>query len=140
FCKIFDELLPGLETVLAEGHTGVITELISGCARHKVRQQEALTGLFEAFHCGEPKSRQITCLPLFLSLQTYEILYPEGHKTASEQVRDYYNNINNNTADIIVNKCLYFPHTLSLSLSHTHSRTLSSLSHTLSSHTHTLTL
>lgn len=29
----------------------------------------------QAFHCAEPGSRHVSCLPLFMSLLTYEVYY-----------------------------------------------------------------
>lgn len=29
----------------------------------------------QAFHCSEPSTRHLSCLPLFLSLLTYEVYY-----------------------------------------------------------------
>lgn len=36
---------------------------------------------FQAFHCAEPGSRHVSCLPLFMSLLTYEVYY---HSDAAE--------------------------------------------------------
>uniref|UniRef100_A0A8C5MJ80 NOP9 nucleolar protein n=1 Tax=Leptobrachium leishanense TaxID=445787 RepID=A0A8C5MJ80_9ANUR len=75
FISVFDELCEGLENILAKGHMGIITTLAEGCKRLKRRQSELLSQLMEAFHCVEPTSRQAACVPLFLSLLTYEIYY-----------------------------------------------------------------
>ncbi|XP_043914285.1 nucleolar protein 9 [Protopterus annectens] len=75
FVKLFDELCPGLEGILAKGHMGVITQLTLACVKHRAQQENLLNKLMEAFHCAEPPSRQITCAPLFLSLLAYEVHY-----------------------------------------------------------------
>lgn len=31
--------------------------------------------LFQAFHCAEPSSRQVACVPLFAALMAYEVYY-----------------------------------------------------------------
>ncbi|KAG7258624.1 hypothetical protein CRUP_028876 [Coryphaenoides rupestris] len=85
FSKVFDELNEGLEAILAAGHMGVIIQLADSCAQSGERQAELTqhllrrTWLFyslkQAFHCEEPAARQACCLPLFLSLLTYEVYY-----------------------------------------------------------------
>ncbi|XP_069072127.1 nucleolar protein 9 [Pleurodeles waltl] len=75
FASIFDELSPGVEDVMAKGHLGVVTALVSACRKHDCRQAEMVARLMEAFHCLEPASRQVACAPLFLSLLAYEIYY-----------------------------------------------------------------
>uniref|UniRef100_UPI00398F14A6 nucleolar protein 9-like n=1 Tax=Pristiophorus japonicus TaxID=55135 RepID=UPI00398F14A6 len=75
FSKMFDELCPGLEAILAQGHMGIITELAAACVKHKEKQQEMLMRLYQAFHCCEPASRRVACAPLFISLLTYEVVY-----------------------------------------------------------------
>ncbi|KAG8449978.1 hypothetical protein GDO86_016602, partial [Hymenochirus boettgeri] len=85
FSTVFDELSPALEDILAKGHMGIITGLAEACKRLKIRQSALLTQLMEAFHCAVPASRQVTCVPLFLSLITYEIYYQkEGEEEPSE--------------------------------------------------------
>ncbi|KAG7250343.1 hypothetical protein CRUP_000034, partial [Coryphaenoides rupestris] len=75
FSKVFDELNEGLEAILAAGHMGVITQLADSCAQSGERQAELTQHLLSAFHCEEPAARQACCLPLFLSLLTYEVYY-----------------------------------------------------------------
>ncbi|XP_051557463.1 nucleolar protein 9 [Myxocyprinus asiaticus] len=75
FLKIFDELMEGFEAVLAAGHMGVVVQLAESCVRWEERQSEMLQRLLQAFHCSEPASRQVSCLPLFLSLLAYEVYY-----------------------------------------------------------------
>lgn len=45
----------------------------------------------QAFHCAEPPSRQVACVPLFASLLAYEVYYElteeEGAEPAEHQVR-----------------------------------------------------
>eukprot|EP00066_Takifugu_rubripes_P029110 XP_011618376.1 PREDICTED: nucleolar protein 9 [Takifugu rubripes] len=81
FQKLFDELLQGLEAILAAGHMGVIVQLAEGCAESEERQEELIQCLLHAFHCAEPGSRHVRCLPLFMSLLTYEVYY---HSDAAE--------------------------------------------------------
>ncbi|XP_056911695.1 nucleolar protein 9 [Takifugu flavidus] len=81
FQKLFDELLQGLEAILAAGHMGVIVQLAEGCAESEERQEELMQCLLHAFHCAEPGSRHVRCLPLFMSLLTYEVYY---HSDAAE--------------------------------------------------------
>ncbi|KAM4690068.1 nucleolar protein 9 [Rhinophrynus dorsalis] len=92
FAIVFEELLPGLEDVLAKGHMGIITTLAETCKRLKCCQTELLTQLMEAFHCAVPSSRQVVCVPLFLSLLTYEVYYnkeeeeePTEHQADSDK-------------------------------------------------------
>uniref|UniRef100_H3CIY6 NOP9 nucleolar protein n=1 Tax=Tetraodon nigroviridis TaxID=99883 RepID=H3CIY6_TETNG len=75
FLKLFDELLQGLEAILASGHMGVIVQLAESCAESEEKQEELMQCLLHAFHCAEPGSRHIRCLPLFMSLLTYEVYY-----------------------------------------------------------------
>lgn len=42
FQKLFDELLQGLEAILAAGHMGVIVQLAEGCAESEERQEELM--------------------------------------------------------------------------------------------------
>ena len=41
----------------------------------------------QAFHCAEPGSRHVTCLPLFMSLLTYETYYHSGTAEGSIQTQ-----------------------------------------------------
>uniref|UniRef100_A0A8C6UAU8 Nucleolar protein 9 n=1 Tax=Neogobius melanostomus TaxID=47308 RepID=A0A8C6UAU8_9GOBI len=75
FPKLFDELVEGVEAILAAGHMGVIVQMAESCAESGERQDELMRCLLGAFHCAEPGSRHTSCLPLFLSLLTYEVYY-----------------------------------------------------------------
>ncbi|XP_064849319.1 nucleolar protein 9 [Oncorhynchus masou masou] len=75
FLKVFDELVEGLEAILAVGHMGVIVQLTDSCAEREEKQGEMMQRLLSAFHCAEPASRHTACLPLFLSLLTHEVYY-----------------------------------------------------------------
>ncbi|KAK7945147.1 hypothetical protein WMY93_000875 [Mugilogobius chulae] len=75
FVRLFDELLEGVEAILAAGHMGVIVQMAESCAENGERQDELMRCLLSAFHCDEPGSRHTSCLPLFLSLLTYEVYY-----------------------------------------------------------------
>ncbi|XP_036374827.1 nucleolar protein 9, partial [Megalops cyprinoides] len=80
FLKVFEELIEGLEAVLAAGHMGVIVQLAESCAEWEEKQGQLLQCLLQAFHCADPPSLQTSCLPLFLSLLTHEVYY--GDQTA----------------------------------------------------------
>lgn len=75
FPKLFDELVEGVEAILASNHMGVIVQMAESCAESGERQDELMRCLLSAFHCGEPGSRHTSCLPLFLSVLTYEVYY-----------------------------------------------------------------
>ncbi|RXN02385.1 nucleolar 9 [Labeo rohita] len=75
FLKIFDELMEGFEAILAADHMGVVVQMVESCAHWEEKQNELLQRLLQAFHCNEPASLQVSCLPLFLSLLTYEVYY-----------------------------------------------------------------
>lgn len=75
FLRVFDELVQGVEAILAADHMGVIIQLAESCAESGERQEEMMRCLLLAFHCAEPGSRHVSCLPLFLSLRTYEVYY-----------------------------------------------------------------
>ncbi|XP_023260383.1 nucleolar protein 9 [Seriola lalandi dorsalis] len=75
FPRLFDELVQGVEAILAAGHMGVIVQLAESCAESEERQDELMQCLLRAFHCAEPGSRHVSCLPLFMSLLTYEVYY-----------------------------------------------------------------
>lgn len=87
---VFEELSPALEAVLARGHPGVVVALVEACRRVGTHQAQVLQLLFEAFHCAEPPSRQVACVPLFASLLAYEVYYElmeeEGAVPAEHQV------------------------------------------------------
>lgn len=87
---VFEELSPALEAVLARGHPGVVVALVEACRRVGSQQAQVLQLLFEAFHCAEPPSRQVACVPLFASLLAYEVYYElmeeEGAAPAEHQV------------------------------------------------------
>ncbi|XP_031216814.1 nucleolar protein 9 [Mastomys coucha] len=87
---VFEELSPTLEAVLARDHPGVVVALVEACRRVGTHQAQVLQLLFEAFHCAEPPSRQVACVPLFASLLTYEVYYElkeeEGAVPAEHQV------------------------------------------------------
>nr|XP_020736659.1 nucleolar protein 9 [Odocoileus virginianus texanus] len=72
---VFEELSPALEAVLAQGHPGVVTALVGACRRVGTHQAQVLQLLLEAFHCAEPSSRQVACVPLFATLMAYEVYY-----------------------------------------------------------------
>ncbi|KAK5859610.1 hypothetical protein PBY51_021155 [Eleginops maclovinus] len=75
FVKLFDELIQGVEAILAAGHMGVIVQLAESCAESGEKQEDMVQSLLQAFHCAEPGSRHVSCLPLFMSLITYEVYY-----------------------------------------------------------------
>ncbi|KAF5892804.1 nucleolar protein 9, partial [Clarias magur] len=75
FLKVFDELASGFEAILAAGHMGVIVQLVESCVDREEKQPDMLQLLLEAFHCSEPSTRHLSCLPLFLSLLAYEVYY-----------------------------------------------------------------
>ncbi|XP_060899982.1 nucleolar protein 9 [Labrus mixtus] len=75
FLKLFDELIQGVEAILASGHMGVIVQLAQSCAESEEKQEDMMQSLLRAFHCAEPGSRHVSCLPLFMSLLTYDVYY-----------------------------------------------------------------
>lgn len=75
FLKVFDELMEGMEAILAAGHMGVIVQLTESCVEREEKQGDMMRCLLKAFHCAEPASRHTSCLPLFMSLLTYEVYY-----------------------------------------------------------------
>ncbi|XP_015275516.1 PREDICTED: nucleolar protein 9, partial [Gekko japonicus] len=83
--KLFEELSPGLEEILALEHLGVVTALLGACRKQGAHQQEVLQGLMEAFHCWEPPSRQLACAPLFASLLAHEVYYGEEEEEEEEE-------------------------------------------------------
>ncbi|KAF5925761.1 hypothetical protein HPG69_002211 [Diceros bicornis minor] len=87
---MFEELSPALEAVLAQGHPGVVIALVGACRRVGTHQAQVLQLLLEAFHCAEPSSRQVSCVPLFATLMAYEVYYglmeEEGAVPAEHQV------------------------------------------------------
>ncbi|XP_046931496.1 nucleolar protein 9 isoform X2 [Lynx rufus] len=87
---VFEELSPALEAVLAQGHPGVVIALVGACRRVGAHQARVLQLLLEAFHCAEPPSRQVACVPLFATLTAYEVYYrlaeEEGAVPAEHQV------------------------------------------------------
>nr|XP_046264886.1 nucleolar protein 9 [Scatophagus argus] len=85
FLRLFDELIEGVEAILAAGHMGVIVQLAESCAESEEKQQELMQCLLRAFHCAEPGSRHVSCLPLFLSLLAYEVYYHSDTAEGSTQ-------------------------------------------------------
>ncbi|KAF7655344.1 hypothetical protein LDENG_00057100 [Lucifuga dentata] len=85
FLRLFDELIQGVEAILAAGHMGVIVQLAESCAESREKQEEMMQCLLQAFHCAEPSSRHISCLPLFMSLLTYEVYYHSDTAESSIQ-------------------------------------------------------
>ncbi|XP_034412398.1 nucleolar protein 9 [Cyclopterus lumpus] len=75
FLGLFDELIQGIEAILAAGHMGVIVQLAESCAECEEKQDDLIQCLLRAFHCAEPGTRHVSCLPLFMSLLTYEVYY-----------------------------------------------------------------
>lgn len=47
FRKIFDELMPGLEAILAAGHMGIIVQVVESCVHREERQADILRHLLE---------------------------------------------------------------------------------------------
>ncbi|MEQ2291178.1 hypothetical protein AMECASPLE_010730 [Ameca splendens] len=85
FLRLFDELVEGVESVLAAGHMGVIVQLAESCAESGEKQDEMMRCLLNSFHCAEPGSRHVCCLPLFMSLLTYEVYYQSDATEGSTQ-------------------------------------------------------
>ncbi|XP_040911282.1 nucleolar protein 9 [Toxotes jaculatrix] len=85
FLRLFDELVQGVEAILAAGHMGVIVQLAESCAECEEKQGELMQCLMRAFHCAEPGSRHVSCLPLFMSLLTYEVYYHSDTAEGSTQ-------------------------------------------------------
>ncbi|XP_031711245.1 nucleolar protein 9 [Anarrhichthys ocellatus] len=85
FLGLFDELIQGIEAILAKGHMGVIVQLAESCAEGGEKQDELIQCLLRAFHCAEPGSRHVSCLPLFMSLLTYEVYYHSDTAEGSTQ-------------------------------------------------------
>ncbi|XP_008067901.1 nucleolar protein 9 [Carlito syrichta] len=87
---VSEELSPTLEAVLAQGHPGVVIAFVGACRRVGSHQAQVLQLLLEAFHCAEPSSRQVACVPLFATLMAYEVYYglteEEGAVPAEHQV------------------------------------------------------
>ncbi|XP_008570526.1 PREDICTED: nucleolar protein 9 [Galeopterus variegatus] len=87
---VFEELSPALEGIMAQGHPGVVVALVGACRRVGAHQAQVLQLLLEAFHCAEPSSRQVACVPLFATLMAYEVYYrlmeEEGAVPAQHQV------------------------------------------------------
>ncbi|XP_024412133.2 nucleolar protein 9 isoform X2 [Desmodus rotundus] len=87
---VFEELSPALEAVLAQGRPGVVIALVGACRRVGTHQAQVLQLLLEAFHCAEPSSRQVACVPLFATLMAYEVYYgleeEEGSVPVEHQV------------------------------------------------------
>nr|XP_020666133.1 nucleolar protein 9 [Pogona vitticeps] len=75
--NLLEELSPGVEAIMAHEHLGVITALLGACRKHGAHQQEVVRILLEAFHCWEPASRQLACVPLIASVLAYEVYYGE---------------------------------------------------------------
>ncbi|KAG7525833.1 nucleolar protein 9 [Solea senegalensis] len=85
FLNLFDELVQGVEAILAVGHMGVIVQLAESCAESEEKQDEMMQCLLHAFHCAEPGSRLVCCLPLFMSLLAYEVYYHTDTDEGSTQ-------------------------------------------------------
>ncbi|XP_058483643.1 nucleolar protein 9 [Solea solea] len=85
FVNLFDELVQGVEAILAVGHMGVIVQLAESCAESEEKQDEMMQCLLHAFHCAEPGSRLVCCLPLFMSLLAYEVYYHTDTDEGSTQ-------------------------------------------------------
>lgn len=81
---VFEELSPALEAILAQGHPGVVVALVGACCRVGAHQAKVLELLLEAFHCAEPSSRQVACVPLFATLMAYEVYYGLVEEEGSE--------------------------------------------------------
>ncbi|XP_061444969.1 nucleolar protein 9 isoform X2 [Rhineura floridana] len=75
--KLFEELSPGVEEIMACEHLGVVAALLGACRKHGSHQQEVLQILMEAFHCWEPPPRQLVCVPLIASVLAYEVYYSQ---------------------------------------------------------------
>ncbi|XP_072833205.2 nucleolar protein 9 [Pogona vitticeps] len=75
--NLLEELSPGVEAIMAHEHLGVITALLGACRKHEAHQHEVVRILLEAFHCWEPASRQLACVPLIASVLAYEVYYGE---------------------------------------------------------------
>lgn len=57
FLRLFDELLQGLEAILASGHMGVIVQLAESCAESEEKQEELMQCLLHVSQnwCSEIK-------------------------------------------------------------------------------------
>ncbi|KAL8613890.1 hypothetical protein ACOMHN_032880 [Nucella lapillus] len=73
--KLCEELSRHLEDLLAVGYFGLVTCLAAGCRRLRVRQDEFIMKLMEAFHCKEPQERQKSLMKLIASFTAYEVFF-----------------------------------------------------------------
>ncbi|XP_076470121.1 nucleolar protein 9-like [Babylonia areolata] len=88
--KLFEELSKHLEDVLAVGYFGLVTSLAEGCRRLRVRQDDFIMTLMEAFHCKEPQERQKSLMKLIITFTAYEVFFSqeEGKDKPAEGAQD----------------------------------------------------
>ncbi|XP_033102657.1 nucleolar protein 9-like [Anneissia japonica] len=75
---VFDEMHGHFEDLLAVNHVQVLQHLADACFRLSSKQKQFIEALLMAFHCFDPRSKQISCVPLFSSLKTHDIYYGNG--------------------------------------------------------------
>lgn len=63
FLRVFDELLQGVEAILASGHMGVIVQLAESCAESAERQGEMMQCLL---HVSLKEGLLVKCKPTAL--------------------------------------------------------------------------
>lgn len=63
FPRLFDELVQGLEAILAAGHMGVIVQLAESCAEGDERQGELMQCLLRV-RLGVVLSTKPSCMPI----------------------------------------------------------------------------
>lgn len=63
FLRIFDELVQGVEAILAAGHMGVIVQLAESCAESEERQDEMMQCLLNVSLKEGLLSKVVCCRP-----------------------------------------------------------------------------
>ncbi|RWS16948.1 nucleolar protein 9-like protein [Dinothrombium tinctorium] len=66
FADICSEMLPHLESIFSYNRPGIGVCLAKACQKFSSLQQDFIQALMKAFHCYEPKDRQIHLVPLML--------------------------------------------------------------------------
>lgn len=72
FERIFEEMAPSIDKLIASKFTGVLLSLCQACNRLSVKQGDFIKHLMTALHCMEPNERRCLVTPLILRLCTYE--------------------------------------------------------------------
>lgn len=103
FTDVCDEIFPSLEEIFKCNRAGIGVCLAKACQDFTSMQNEFINALFKAYHCYEPKEKQLDLVPSMLFIEM-KFPPPRQHFNGGPNYRNnnsyhYNNNSNNNSSN-----------------------------------------